>query len=31
MENDIMENKNLNSYGYLLNCPEEMLVDVKKQ
>lgn len=25
-----MENKNLNSYGYLLNCPEEMLVDVNK-
>lgn len=30
MENNGMENKNLNSYGYLLNCPEEMLVDVNK-
>ena len=25
-----MENKNLDSYGYLLNCPEEMLGDVNK-
>ena len=25
-----MENKNLNSYGYLLNCPDEMLGDVNK-
>lgn len=25
-----MENKNLNSYGYLLNCPEEMLNDVNE-
>ena len=28
MENDIMENKNLNCYGYLLNCPDEMLVNI---
>lgn len=25
-----MENKNLDSYGYLLNCPNEMLGDVNK-
>lgn len=25
-----MENKNLNCYGYLLNCPEEMLIDVNE-
>lgn len=25
-----MENKNLDSYGYLLNCPDEMLGDVNK-
>lgn len=25
-----MENKNLNSYGYLLNCPEEMFNDVNE-
>lgn len=25
-----MENKNLDSYGYLLNCPDEMLSDVNK-
>mgnify|MGYP002606375502 CR=1 FL=1 len=25
-----MENKNLNCYGYLLNCPEEMLVDINE-
>ena len=25
-----MENKNLDSYGYLLNCPDEMLDDVNK-
>lgn len=25
-----MENKNLNSYGYLLNCPEEMFDDVNE-
>lgn len=23
-----MENKNLNCYGYLLNCPDEMLVNI---
>lgn len=30
MENNGMENKNLNSYGYLLNCPEEMFNDVNE-
>ena len=25
-----MKNKNLDSYGYLLNCPDEMLGDVNK-
>lgn len=25
-----MENKNLDSYGFLLNCPDEMLGDVNK-
>lgn len=25
-----MENKNLDSYGYLLNCPDEMLGNVNK-
>ena len=30
LEVEKMENKNLDSYGYLLNCPDEMLDNVNK-